>query len=29
MSTYSNDPLGYYAILGLPYNAGDEEIKRS
>ena len=29
MSTYSNDPLGYYAILGLPCNAGDEEIKRS
>ncbi len=29
MSSFSADPLGYYAILGLSLTAGDEEIKRS
>ena len=29
MSSFSADPLGYYAILGLSLTAGDDEIKRS
>ena len=27
--TFSFDPLGYYAILGVAYNAGEEEIKQN
>lgn len=27
--TYGTDPLGYYAIIGVAYNAGEQEIKQN